>query len=176
MDKLRQTGSISSYISLFNEHVVQVDWNKSSLMARFCGGLKDEILDSIATAQMQPNQLQDWMAMASFIDERLWSQRHTQRPPSFSSTSRDHAGWFQVTSGTSSSVPIELDAIHVTTAMAKTPAKRLEYQWQGRYWRCGQLEHVRAKCPINPSIPLSLAAMGREEEGVGGSKKGKARD
>lgn len=77
LGKLRQTGSVSSYISLFNEHAAQVDWNESSLMARFCGGLKDEILDSIATAEMQPNRLQDWMAMASRIDERLWSWRQS---------------------------------------------------------------------------------------------------
>jgi hypothetical protein len=36
-----------------------VDWNESSLIARFRGGLKDEILDSIATVE---SNLRDFMS------------------------------------------------------------------------------------------------------------------
>ena len=41
LGRLRQMGSVAAYISTFNEYAAQVDWNKSSLIARFCGGLKD---------------------------------------------------------------------------------------------------------------------------------------
>ena len=44
---MKQTGSVSTYISTFNEYAAQVDWNESSLVARFRGGLKDEILESM---------------------------------------------------------------------------------------------------------------------------------
>ena len=54
LGRICQTGSVASYISSFNEHVAQIDWNEASLVARFRGGLKDEILDSIATAETQP--------------------------------------------------------------------------------------------------------------------------
>lgn len=56
---------------------------------------------------------------------------------------------------------MELDATHLTqgsTALAKTPTERLEYQRQGRCWGCGKIGHIRSRCPINPSKPLSLAA------------------
>ena len=64
-------GSMATYISTFNEYASQVDWNESSLVAQFYAGLKDDILDSMATAETQPCRLQEWMAMASCIDERL---------------------------------------------------------------------------------------------------------
>lgn len=51
LGKIRQTGSMSMYTSTFNKHTAQVDWNESSLMAKFRRGLKDEVLDSIATAE-----------------------------------------------------------------------------------------------------------------------------
>jgi hypothetical protein len=47
---IRQTGAVATYISTFNEHAAQVEWNEPSLMARFCAGLKDDLLDSIATS------------------------------------------------------------------------------------------------------------------------------
>ena len=59
LGKIRQTGSVAAYISTFNEYVAQVDWNELSLIARFCGGLKEEILHSIATTENQPRQLQE---------------------------------------------------------------------------------------------------------------------
>lgn len=57
LGKIRQTGSMATYISMFNEYAAQVDWNEASLVARFRGGLKDEVLDSIATAETQPYKL-----------------------------------------------------------------------------------------------------------------------
>lgn len=80
LGKIKQTGSVASYISTFNEHATQVDWNESSLVARFRGGLKDEVLDSIAIAETQPRGLQEWMVVASRIDERLWLRHQNRRP------------------------------------------------------------------------------------------------
>ena len=71
LERLQQIGSVANYISLFNEYAAQVDWNEGSLMARCRKGLKDKILDSVATAKSQPHKLQEWMAMASKIDEWL---------------------------------------------------------------------------------------------------------
>ena len=68
------------YISNFNEYIAQVDWNKSSLVTGFYKRLKDEILGSIAIAEIWPQGLKDWMAMASWIDERLWACRQAQKP------------------------------------------------------------------------------------------------
>jgi len=65
LGKLRQTRSMATYISIFNENVAQVDWNEASLIAHFQSRLKDEVLDSISTAETQPQRLQEWMAMSS---------------------------------------------------------------------------------------------------------------
>jgi len=67
---------------------------------------------------------------------------------------------------------MEVDVIHVTTALAKTGAERLEYQRQGKCWGCGLVGHVQAKCPTNLSKPLSIAATGETSD----SGKGKSRD
>ena len=134
--RIRQTGSMASYISTFNEHGAQVEWNEASLVAWFWAGLKDEILDSIATTEAQPQKLHEWMAMASRIDERLWSRRQGRRPSNLGS--RDHTTRSQANPTSFGPVPMEIDAIRgierVTTALAKTPAERLEYQRQGKCW------------------------------------------
>lgn len=174
LGKIKQNGSVATYISAFNEHAAQVDWNESSLVARFRGGLKDDILDSIATAETQPRGLQEWMAMASRIDERLWLRRQHRHPSISPSNSRSHGGRFQAALGSSGPTPMELDATRGTTALAKTAAERLEYQRQGKCWGCGKPGHVRAKCPTNPSKPLSLAVL--EEEWVSQSGEDRARD
>lgn len=59
LGKIRQTRSVATYISVFNEHAAQVEWNEASLVARFRGGLKDEVLDSITTAKTQPCKLHE---------------------------------------------------------------------------------------------------------------------
>lgn len=122
LGRIKQTGSVAGYISNFNEQAAQVEWNESSLVARFRAGLKDEILDSIATAETQPRGLQEWMAMASRIDERLWVRHQTRRPSSFPlptqplntrpppSGAKDSVGRFQSTPHSSGLVPMELDA------------------------------------------------------------------
>ena len=80
---------MANYISMFNEHAMQVDWNKSSLITRFREELKDEVLDSIATAEVQPQRLHEWMAMSSWIDEQLWSRRQNKRPITSSLTPKN---------------------------------------------------------------------------------------
>ena len=45
---------MATYISAFNGYASQEDWNESSLVAQFCIGLKDDILDSVAIVERQP--------------------------------------------------------------------------------------------------------------------------
>lgn len=179
--RLKQTGSVAAYISTFNEYAAQLDWNESSLVARFRGGLKDEVLDSVATAEAQPQRLHEWMGMASRIDERLWNRRHNRKPSSDTSSFkpgnsnyRDVVGRFQPSGGNSGPTPMELGAVRVSTALAKTAAERLEYQRQGRCWGCGEMGHIRSKCPTNPSKSISIAATEMTENASSG--KDVARD
>ena len=126
---------------------MQVDWNESSLVARFRRGLKDEVLDLIAMAETQPCRLHEWMAMATRIDERLWARRQGRRPSMPSFNSRDRSARASTPQGDFGPTPMELDVMQVTTALARTSAERLEYQRQGRCWGNGLVGHVRAKCP-----------------------------
>ena len=66
---------------------------------------------------------------------------------------------------------MELGAIQVTTTLAKTDVERLKYQRQGRCWGCGEVGHVRAKCPTNPSKPLSISYIEGEENSFLGKDK-----
>ena len=181
--RIQQTGSVAYYIFAFNECAAQIDWNESGLVTRFRAGFKDEILDSVATAEIQPLQLHEWMSMALKIDERLWSQRQSKRSISDSShvkapptSSRDQVDRFQANAGASGPVSMELGALWATTALAKIAAERLEYQCQGKYWDCGEVGHVRSKCPTNPSKPLALVAYTRTNQELLESEKGTARD
>ena len=176
LGRIMQTGSMASYISTFNEHVAQVEWNEASLVERFRAGLKDEILDSIATAEAQYQKLHEWMAMASRIDEQLWSRCQGRRPPNLDS--HDHTTRSQANPTSFEPVPMEVDAIRgtkrVTTALAKTPAERLKYQRQGKCWGCGRVGHIHSNCPTNPSKPMALLASEKEtrakEQGKGGAR------
>ena len=133
--RLRQTGLVATYISTFRELAAQIDWNKSSLIAQFRGGFKDEILDLVATIECQPWGLYDWMAMASRIDERLWGRRQNRQfqldsflPKASTSILQDLVSRTQSNHGTLEPVPMELGAIRVTTTLAKIAIERLEYQ------------------------------------------------
>ena len=72
--------------------------------------------------------------------------------------SRDPIGRFPSNLATSSPLPMELGAICGSPALAKTTAERLEFQHQDKCWGYGELDHVCAKCPTNPSRSLSIAA------------------
>jgi len=113
------------------------------------------------------------VARASWIDERLWGRhQNRQLQSNFSnvkvSTNPPHdvAGRVQANLGTSGLVPMELGAVHTTTTLTKMATKRLEY----RCWGCGELGHVRAKCPTNPSKPLSIAIVEFMPSGKGGAR------
>lgn len=59
LERIRHTGSVANYISMFNEYAAQVDWNEPSLVARFRMGLKEEILDLVATVENLPRRLNE---------------------------------------------------------------------------------------------------------------------
>ena len=157
---------MATYISTFNEHAAQVEWDEPSLMARFRIGLKDDLLDSIATDETQPHTLQKWMSMASRIDDRLWVRQQHRRPMGSTLAPREYTARSRPPSTSTGPSPMELDATYTaSTALAKTAADRLEYQRQGRYWGCKKMGHIRSRCPTNPSKPLTLAATGDEGSG-----------
>jgi len=67
---------------------------------------------------------------------------------------------------------MEIDAMGGTTTLVKTTTKQLEFQRQGRCWGCGQLGHIQARCPTNPSKSLSLVALAKEDAKAKESEKG----
>jgi hypothetical protein len=172
-----QTGAVATYISTFNEHAAQVEWNEPSLIARFRAGLKDDLLNSIATAETQPRTLQEWMSMASRFDDRLWTRHQHWRPSGSTSAPREYASRFRPPSTSTGPTPMELDATYTPSmALAKIAADRLEYQRERRCWGCGKMGHIRSRCPTNPSKPLTLVATGDEGRDPKGSGKEAAWD
>ena len=63
---------------------------------------------------------------------------------------------------------MKLGVVRAPSALAKTAAERLEYQRQGCCWGCGELGHIRVRCPTSPSKPLLiLATIGMEDTSSG---------
>ena len=58
---------------------------------------------------------------------------------------------------------MELDAAYVTTTLAKTTIERLNIRQHGKCWSCGQIGHVRKKCPTKPLNPFSISAIDEKE-------------
>ena len=53
---------------------------------------------------------------------------------------------------------MELGAIRGSPALAKTIVERLEFHRQSKCRGCKELDHVYARCFINPSRSLSIVA------------------
>ena len=53
---------------------------------------------------------------------------------------------------------MDLDSIGRMMSLAKKTTERLEFHQQGRCWGCSGLGCICARCPTNPSKPLSLVA------------------
>jgi hypothetical protein len=72
---LRQTGSASSYNSLFTELSNRINWNDSALKSQFYHGLKKEIKDELAKMLDIPESLERFKSLIISLDNRMFSRR-----------------------------------------------------------------------------------------------------
>jgi hypothetical protein len=74
---LRQRGSATRYSTKFLDAALPLranGWNDSALMASFYTGLKDDVKD-ILCMKDRPGTLEEYISMASAIDDRLYARR-----------------------------------------------------------------------------------------------------
>jgi hypothetical protein len=72
---LKQTGSASSYNSLFTELSNRIDWNDSALKSQFYHGLKKEIKDELAKMLDIPESFERFKSLVISLDNRMFSRR-----------------------------------------------------------------------------------------------------
>lgn len=75
---MRQTGSAFNYAKLFREHALFLGWSHASLMAIFYNGLKEDVKNEIYMKD-RPETLEEYIAMAVTIDNRLYARRLEKR-------------------------------------------------------------------------------------------------
>lgn len=78
MTHLKQTGSASTYGSMFVQISSVLDWDPQPLMEYFYQGLKDEVKDELCKTD-RPDTLAKFIEKATKIDERLYQRRQERK-------------------------------------------------------------------------------------------------
>ena len=76
--KLRQTKSAMTYASVFRQNAFRSGINDDGLMQLFYDGLKEEVKDDLYQKD-RPKTLDEYIAMAIRIDDRLYSRRQERK-------------------------------------------------------------------------------------------------
>ena len=86
---LRQCGSASDYVVKFRQIIPALDWDNEPLMAQFYKGLRDKVKDKLVK-ENRPNDFSKYIAMAVYIDNRLYKCRMEKRG---GSSNHHHRHW-----------------------------------------------------------------------------------
>ena len=76
--RLKQTKSAAAYTTLFRQDSLRAEINDEGLMQMFYEGLKDEVKDELYKVD-RPDELDEYIAMAIRIDDRLYSCKQQRR-------------------------------------------------------------------------------------------------
>lgn len=76
--ELCQEGAASQYGRLFRDIASPLGWDDQALMAMFYWGLKDDVKDVLCMKD-RPEKLDEYIAMAVAIDDRLYTRRLEKR-------------------------------------------------------------------------------------------------
>jgi hypothetical protein len=152
---LRQTGSASSYNSLFTELSNRINWNDSALKSQFYHGLKKEIKDELAKMLDIPESLERFKSLVISLDNRMFSRRkEAQWESNRSSTFKTNSN--QSSSSAPSKVPLNSThsnpvAMEVDATQKKflplTPEQKAERIKNGQCLYCGTKGHRFFECP-----------------------------
>src|SRR5882762_3361015 len=73
--RLRQTRSITDYITEFQMITSNLDWDDEALEDKFLEGLKPEIRKALIYYPTEPRNLEELFERAQKIDREIWGQR-----------------------------------------------------------------------------------------------------
>jgi hypothetical protein len=88
---LTQTSSAAAYYSQFNSLAAYLHWNDDALRAQFYEGLKADVKDALALANIDPLTIEDLAALAIRLDNRLYERRMDGRKQPEKKTSSGNA-------------------------------------------------------------------------------------
>jgi Retrotransposon gag protein len=76
LQRLRQTRSVTDYITDFQMITSNLDWDEDALEDKFLEGLKPEIRRALIYYPTEPENLEEVFERAQRIDREIWGQRH----------------------------------------------------------------------------------------------------
>ena len=74
---LRQTRSVTEYITEFQTITSSLDWDEEALEDKFLEGLKDHVKCALIFFPTEPKNLEELFERAQKIDREYWSQKNT---------------------------------------------------------------------------------------------------
>src|SRR6267378_5166784 len=75
--RLRQTRSVTDYITEFQMITSNLDWDEEALEDKFLEGLKPEIRKALIYYPTEPRNLEELFERAQRIDREIWGQRNS---------------------------------------------------------------------------------------------------
>jgi hypothetical protein len=178
LQNLYQTTSTAAYTTTFFSISSLLAWNDDALRAQFYRGLKPDVKDALALANVDPATVQDLAKLATRLDNRIHERRMEQKPgirtnqqPSYPVRSG-----FQAPGHTSSTpTQMEVDAAKSKGYKPLTPEEKKHRRDNNLCLYCGKPGHLVSQCPNkgkprnanaaseDPSQSVSVALINHEE-------------
>ena len=143
LQQLRQTGAVNTYISLFQQKVVQAQYDEDSAIPIFVAGLKHEVQKELLRKGL-PKELADAYDRATTIDDWLYRFSGSNRRTTFVPRprgSQGNKGKGYPARDSRRTEPMDLSA--TSTKKTSTPKRNKS---QVECYNCGKKGHFKREC------------------------------
>ena len=146
VSRLKQgKGSVLSFAVKFRRLAASTGYNNEALTQHFRDGLNDDVKDVLATCRDEPTDLDSLIPYCIAIDNRLY-QRRLEKSGNRSNL-RPNARNISVPTASSSTAPMDLDAMKVSVTKSLTQEERQRRIQNNLCLYCGEPGHRIAQCP-----------------------------
>ena len=156
---LRQTGSASSYYTIFNNLATLLNWGDAALRSQFYEGLKSRVKDQLANVD-KPDTLESMKNLAIRIDNRLFErdqERKYESTPAARYTTPFAPRPTIPPPVSTGPIPMDIDAVNArnpgSTQSPRGPisiAERQRRRNNNLCLYCGNPGHSLANCSLRP--------------------------